>query len=205
MFFTCQVSAFKLQSFSCNDLANDKTAKTVFSHLNKVQRDWQNLLIISRACYIENLDKQIFRKIQQKVYYIEVQLMINFQCPAFLDVNNFCNKHLFTKLLSQFLAVHVNFILVGLFCIHRQLSFGHMLTFIHYIKLYFMFVFLDCVCCREDFIKSRFIILRFCSIHFIVILTELKKIVHYTEDFVIQRIIRLNRGSTVVQNCHPGK
>ena len=33
-----------------------------------------------------------------------------------------------------------------------------------------MFVFLDCVCCREDFIKSRFIILRFCSIHFIVIL-----------------------------------
>ena len=56
MFFTCQVSAFKLQSFSCNDLANDKTAKTVFSHLNKVQRDWQNLLIIWRACYIENLD-----------------------------------------------------------------------------------------------------------------------------------------------------
>ena len=96
--------------------------------------------------------------------------MINFQCPAFLDVNNFCNKHLFTELLSQFLAVHVNFILVGLFCIHRQLSFGHMLTFIHYIKLYFMFVFLDCVCWREDFIKSRFIILRFCSIHFIVIL-----------------------------------
>ena len=96
--------------------------------------------------------------------------MINFQCPAFLDVNNFCNKHFFTKLLSQFTVVHVNFILVGLFCIHRQLSFGHMLTFIHYIKLYFMFVFLDCVCCREDFIKSRFIILRFCSIHFIVIL-----------------------------------
>ena len=56
MFFNCQVSAFKLQSFSCNDLANDKTAKTVFSHLNKVQRDWQNLLIISRVCYIENLD-----------------------------------------------------------------------------------------------------------------------------------------------------
>ena len=48
-----------------------------------------------------------------------------------------------------------------------------------------MFVFLDCVCRREDFIKSRFVILRFCSIHFIVILAKLKKIVHYTEDFVI--------------------
>ena len=35
--------------------------------------------------------------------------MINLQCPAFLDVNNFCNKHLFTKLLSQFTAVHVVF------------------------------------------------------------------------------------------------
>ena len=43
-----------------------------------------------------------------------------------------------------------------------------------------MFVFLDCVCCREDFV-----ILRFCSIHFIVILAELKKIVHYTQDFLI--------------------
>ena len=108
--------------------------------------------------------------------------MINFQRPAFPALINFCNKHLYMKLLSQFTAVHVNFILVGLFCIHRQLSFGHMLTFIHYIKLYFMSVFLDCVCCREDFIKSRFIILRFCSIHFIVILAKLKKIVHYTQD-----------------------
>ena len=32
--------------------------------------------------------------------------MINFQRPAFPDVNNFCNKHLSTKLLSQFRAVH---------------------------------------------------------------------------------------------------
>ena len=31
--------------------------------------------------------------------------MINFQRPAFSDRNNFCNKHLYTKLLSQFRAV----------------------------------------------------------------------------------------------------
>ena len=36
IFFTCQVSAFKLQPFSCHGLPNDiywKTANTVFSHL----------------------------------------------------------------------------------------------------------------------------------------------------------------------------
>ena len=32
--------------------------------------------------------------------------MINFQRPAFPDLNSFCNKHLYTKLLSQFRAVH---------------------------------------------------------------------------------------------------
>ena len=31
--------------------------------------------------------------------------MINFQHPAFPDLNNFCNKHLYTELLSQFRAV----------------------------------------------------------------------------------------------------
>ena len=36
IFFTCQVSAYELQPFSCYELANDiylQTAKTVFSHL----------------------------------------------------------------------------------------------------------------------------------------------------------------------------
>ena len=40
IFFTCQVSVYELQRFSCHDLANDiysQTAKTVFSHL-KVAR-----------------------------------------------------------------------------------------------------------------------------------------------------------------------
>ena len=40
----------------------------------------------------------------------------------------------------------MNFILVSLFCIHLK-SFGHMLTFVHYIKLYF--VFLDFARCKE--------------------------------------------------------
>ena len=116
--------------------------------------------------------------------------MINFQRPAFLDLNNFHNKHLYIKLLSQFRVVHVGFILMGLFHIHRQLSFGHKLTFIHYIQVYFAFVFLDRAHYSKDFVKSRFIISRFCSIHFIVILAELKKVVRYTEDFVILRIIK---------------
>ena len=39
IFFTCQVSAWELQLFSCHNLANDlysETAKTVFSHLKKL-------------------------------------------------------------------------------------------------------------------------------------------------------------------------
>ena len=48
-----------------------------------------------------------------------------------------------------------------------------------------MFAFLDCVRYNKDFVKSMFIISRFCSTHFIVILGWLKKIVHYTEDFGI--------------------
>ena len=47
-------------------------------------------------------------------------------------------------------------------------------------EVYFTFAFLDCVHCNEDFVK-----LRFCSIHFTVILVGLKKMVRYTEDFVL--------------------
>ena len=60
-----------------------------------------------------------------------------------------------------------------------------MLTFIRYIEVYFTFGLLDCVRYNEDFVKSRFVILRFYSIHFTVILAGLKKHVRYTEDFVI--------------------
>ena len=38
---------------------------------------------------------------------------------------------------------------------------------------------------NEDFVISRFVISRFCSIYFTVTLAGLKYIVRYTEDFVI--------------------
>ena len=71
--------------------------------------------------------------------------MINFRRPAFQDVNNFCNKDFVYEAIvsvqsctSQLrhwkhknrltTTVHIHFILTGLFRIHLQLSFGHMLT-----------------------------------------------------------------------------
>ena len=39
----------------------------------------------------------------------------------------------------------------------------------------------------EDFVFSRFVKSRFCSIHFTVALAGLKNIVRYTEDFVKSR------------------
>ena len=65
-----------------------------------------------------------------------------------------------------------------------------MLTFIRYIEVNFTFALVGCVRYNEHFVKSRFVKSRFCSIHFIVILAGLKKIVRYTEDW-------LNRVSTV--------
>ncbi len=50
--------------------------------------------------------------------------------------------------------------------------------------MYFMFGLPDCVHYNEDFVTSRFVISRFCSIHFTVTLARLKNIVRYTEDFV---------------------
>ena len=43
----------------------------------------------------------------------------------------------------------------------------------------------NCVRYEVDFVKLRFVISRSCSIHFVVNLAQLKKIVHYTVDFVI--------------------
>ena len=48
-----------------------------------------------------------------------------------------------------------------------------------------MFGLLDCAHDNEDFVISRFVISRFCSIHFSVTLAGLKNIVRYTKDFVI--------------------
>ena len=55
-----------------------------------------------------------------------------------------------------------------------------MVAIIRYVEIYFMIAVLDCVRYNEDFVKWRF-----CFIHFTVILAGLKKIVGYTEDFVI--------------------
>ena len=59
---------------------------------NEVPRDWENLLVILRAHYIENLHFTNFWQNKQNVHSIEVWLMINFQHPAFPDLNNFYNK-----------------------------------------------------------------------------------------------------------------
>ena len=60
-----------------------------------------------------------------------------------------------------------------------------MVIFVRYIEANFTFGLVDCVRCNEDFVKSRFVKSRFCSIHFTVVLAGLKKIVRYTENFVI--------------------
>ena len=66
-----------------------------------------------------------------------------------------------------------------------------MLTFICYIEVYFAFAFLDCVHYTEDVIKLRLVISKLCSVHFIVILAWLKKIVYYTKDFITWRFVKL--------------
>ena len=64
-------------------------------------------------------------------------------------------------------------------------------TFIRYIGVDFTFGLPDCARYNEVFVTSRFLISRFCSIHFSsirspsVTLAGLKNVVRYTEDFVI--------------------
>ena len=63
--------------------------------------------------------------------------------------------------------------------------FCRVMTFLRYIGVDFTFGLLDRVHYNEDFVISRFIKSRFCSIHFTVTLARLKNIVRYTEDFGI--------------------
>ena len=60
-----------------------------------------------------------------------------------------------------------------------------MLAFIRYIEVHFTFGLLDCPRYNEDFVISRLVISRFCSIHFTVTLAGLTNIIRYTEDFAI--------------------
>ena len=79
--------------------------------------------------------------------------------------------------------MHKYFILVGLFCIH--LSSNVDIYSLYGGTLYGgTFALLDCVRYNEDFVK-----LGFFSIHSPVILARQKKIVRYTEDFVIERFV----------------
>ena len=64
-------------------------------------------------------------------------------------------------------------------------TFCRVMTFICYIGGDFTFGLLDCARYNEDFVISRFVISRFCSVYFAVTLAGLKNIVRYTEDFVM--------------------
>ena len=57
-------------------------------------------------------------------------------------------------------------------------------------EVHFMLALLDFVRYNNDFVKLRFVISRFCSIHFTVIMDGLKKIVRCTKDFVILRFVK---------------
>ena len=67
-------------------------------------------------------------------------------------------------------------------------------TFYHIITFYPLYrgIFYDCASgllrYNEGFVKSGFVKQWFCSIHFSVILASLKKIVRYTEEFVLQEV-----------------
>ena len=58
--------------------------------------------------------------------------------------------------------------------------FNRMVTFIRYIEANFTFGLVDFVRYNEDFVKWRL-----SSIHFTVILAGVKKMVRYTENFVV--------------------
>ena len=69
-------------------------------------------------------------------------------------------------------------------------------------EVYHTFALLDCVRYNGDFVK-----LGFCSIHSPVILARQKKIVRYTEDFVIERFVisRFHCTMTHYKILPPGK
>ena len=101
IFFTCQVSACELQSFSCHDLANDiysQTAKTVFSHLKypKISKNgnplffpvfplidnfcmlytWSESILAFSDLYIMNHSKKVFLAFL-RVYVNQTHLVLS--------------------------------------------------------------------------------------------------------------------------------
>ena len=94
---------------------------------------------------------------------------------------SYCTCEPFTEKLLSYCKVKGFSLLLACFAF----IFCRVMTFIHYIKVDFTLGLLNCVGYNEDFIISKFVISRFCSIHFTVTLAGLENIVRYTEDFVI--------------------
>ena len=86
------------------------------------------------------------------------------------------------KLLSYYKVKGLSSLLV---CTCFAFIFCRVMRFVRYIGVDFTFGVLDCVRYNEDFVISRFVISKFCSIHSTVTLAWLKNIVRYTKDFVI--------------------
>ena len=145
-------------------------------------RDWANWFIISRVHYTENLVITNLRKNNQSVCYIGVIELIrdreDTEQIRFYDNAIFIlymTEPLTEKLLSNYKVKGFSSLLVCFAFI-----FCHVMTFIRYIRVDFTFGLPDCVRYNGDFIISRFVISRFCSIHFTVTLARLKNIVRYT-------------------------
>ena len=63
--------------------------------------------------------------------------------------------------------------------------FCRVMTFIRYIGVDLTLGILDCDRYNKDFVISRFVLSRSCSIHFTVTLAGPKNVFRYTEDFAI--------------------
>ena len=74
------------------NLAFSRFSNTVVPQFNKVPRDWGNLFVISRVCYIEHFHLTNFRENDLNVRNIEEKLIINLQNPAFPDLKNYCDN-----------------------------------------------------------------------------------------------------------------
>ena len=162
------------------------------TRFNEVSRDWANWFVISRVSCIKNLVITNLLENNQSVRYIGVELIINrsnkrerekIKQIRFYDsarVILYMCAVVTEKLLSYFKVKEFSSLLV---CF--ALIFCRVMTFIRYIGVDFTFGFLDCVRYIEDFLISRFVMSRFCSINFTVTLAGLKNIVRYTVDVVI--------------------
>ena len=150
---------------------------------NDVPRDWEKLFVISRDIILKNLIYWIFRKTTKMfvVWRCSNNKFLLFSIPGseqlLINIFSFLSTELYKVTAHKFYpwwsVLHSIFVT----CWHTAV----------YLLYGGTFALLDFVRYNDDFVKSRFVILRFCSIHFTVILDGLTKIVCCTQDFVIQR------------------